>query len=214
MRGRPPTEPTGTYGLAREQGKLAMRDALLETCCQILETEGAQGLTVRRIAERAGCSTTVIYSHFQDKEGIIEALYLEGFRRLAQAVNTVNLEGGLTASLTGKVVLLFDRYRQFAHANPTFYSVMFERATPGFQPSKEARDQGWTAIEPLRVVVQHCLDAGLMHATDAEEGAARLWAAAHGVVSLELAGNLPDQEMVSRMYRDLIAGQLLSTPSV
>ena len=195
-----------------------MRDALLETCCQILETEGAQGLTVRRIAERAGCSTTVIYSHFQDKEGIIEALYLEGFRRLAQAVNTVNLEGDATVNLTGNltrnVVLLFDRYRQFAHANPTFYSVMFERATPGFQPSKEARDQGLTAIERLRVIVQHCLDAGLMHATDADEGAARLWAAAHGVVSLELAGNLPDQEMVSRMYRDLIAGQLVSTPSV
>ena len=118
----------------------------------------AQGLTVRRIAERAGCSTSVIYSHFQDKEGIIEALYLKGFRRLAKSLSTVRLG----SDVMGNVVLLFDRYRQFAHANPTFYSVMFERATPGFQPSKEAREQGWTAIEPLRVVVQHCLDAGLM----------------------------------------------------
>ena len=50
-----------------------------------------------------------------------------------------------------------------------------------------------------------------MQVTDADEGAARLWAAAHGVVSLELAGNLPDQEMVSRMYRDLITGQLVKT---
>ena len=63
----------------------------------------------------------------------------------------------------------------------------------------------WRAISPVVAVVARFLDEGVFDAADADEGAAQLWAAAHGVVSLELTGNLPDAATGERIYRAVIA---------
>ena len=44
---------------------------------------------MRRIAAEADCSTTVIYTMFGSKEGLAEALYLEGFERVRRRLEAV-----------------------------------------------------------------------------------------------------------------------------
>ena len=63
-----------------------MEGALLTSAADILESEGPDGLSVRRIAAAAGVAPMGVYNHFESKFGIVEALYVQGFQRLADAM--------------------------------------------------------------------------------------------------------------------------------
>ena len=63
-----------------------MEGALLTSASDILESEGPDGLSVRRIAAAAGVAPMGVYNHFESKFGIIEALFVQGFDRLGDAM--------------------------------------------------------------------------------------------------------------------------------
>src|SRR4051812_15785478 len=60
--------------------------AILEAAGTLLAKEGAEALTVRRIAAAAGCSTMGLYSRFGGKDGVVEHLFIEGFQQLDAAI--------------------------------------------------------------------------------------------------------------------------------
>ena len=38
---------------------------------EILEKEGIEGVTIRKVAEKAGCTSAVLYKHFENKEHLV-----------------------------------------------------------------------------------------------------------------------------------------------
>lgn len=192
-RTRPPDKTKRRTGVTRKE--------LLEVAIRQLEQLGPHALSVRQIASAAGCSTMVVYTLFGGKDGLVEALYLEGFRQMGEEVGSVPVENDPREDVMDQ----FIAYRAFAHAHPHFYALMFGRAVSDFEPSPEARATGWRAISPVVAVVARCLEQGRFDAASADDGASQLWAVAHGVVSLELTGNLPDTAMGERIYRAVVA---------
>lgn len=182
------TETASAYQRAQARGREGLRTELLDVASHLLATEGPGALTMRRIASEAGCSTTVLYTMFGGKEGIAEALYLEGFHRFRRRLESV-------PSGTDPLAHLYDlarAYRENALAERNYYGVMFERAIPGFTPSPDAVAAARASFDILVDAVRACLEAGVF-AGGAEKGveiAEVLWATAHGAVSLELAGYL------------------------
>src|ERR1700732_1431042 len=67
-----------------------MEGALLTSAADILESEGPDGLSVRRIAAAAGVAPMGVYNHFESKFGIVEALYVQGFNRLREATASID----------------------------------------------------------------------------------------------------------------------------
>ena len=63
-----------TYREAKRAGRDAVAERLLELADARLASEGPGGLSMRRLANAAGCSTMVFYTAFGDKAGLIEAL--------------------------------------------------------------------------------------------------------------------------------------------
>jgi AcrR family transcriptional regulator len=170
----------------RAEGKEAMRLGLLDIASQVLEREGPNALSMRHIAEQAGCSTTVLYTLFGGKEGLADGLYLEGFRRLREALEKVKEKNALE-----QLKSLNRTYRQIALLNPTYYAVMFERPIPEYRPSNESRLVAWGSLEPLINTIQLCITQGQFKKGNAEMMAMELWTIAHGLVSVELAGYFP-----------------------
>ena len=72
--------PRRARGAARSDDT---RAALLAAAHDLLATEGPAALTVRRIAAAAGVSTMNVYSRFGGKDGVLDELFVDGFRRLA-----------------------------------------------------------------------------------------------------------------------------------
>jgi AcrR family transcriptional regulator len=161
-----------------------MEKALLDAAADLLEQEGTEALSIRRIAAAAGVAPMGVYNHFESKSGIIEALFIVGFERLGQAMATLDrIDDPLDALIeAGR------RYRALALAHPMSYRVMFLRAVPGFEPSERARVIAAQTFEGLVSAVRRAAEAGLMDGGDPHLSAQMIWAAIHGWVSLELCG--------------------------
>ena len=170
-----------------------MRRQLLDAALTVLRRDGAASLTVRHIAEAAGCSTTGIYTHFGGKQGLVEAIFLEGFDSFDAAILHLYDRGDLEAA--GRA------YRQWALANPTHYLVMFGRAVPDFVASVDAMARARRSFQALiAAVAQH-------GARDPLASAYHLYATVHGYVMLELIDMGPvDPSDRDRLYeRGLLA---------
>jgi AcrR family transcriptional regulator len=175
-------------------------EALLRAAGDVLAAEGPGALTVRRIAHEAGISTINVYSRFGGKEGLLEQLYLEGFRRLADAMNAVPT----TDDPLGDLLLCGLAYRQFALENTTYYAVMFDRAVPEFEPSPDTQVAATATLELLAAMVQRVVEAGEFAPVDGLHTAATIWAACHGAMSLELKAVGPPQVDWEQVYQQMM----------
>jgi AcrR family transcriptional regulator len=161
-----------------------MRAAILDAAAEILESEGPDALSVRRIATAAGVAPMGVYNHFASKSGIIEALFVQGFVRLAEALNGIaDIQDPYEALLEGG-----RRYRALAKAHPMVYKVMFLGAVPGFEPSEHAREVASGTFHSLVAAVQRAMSAGVLAEAPPAETAQLIWSSHHGWVSLELMG--------------------------
>ena len=180
---------------------MVLRRALLDAASRLLVEEGPQALTMRRVASAGGCSTTVLYTMFGGKGGLADALYREGFERLSRRLEEVEKAGDSDDPVTRAAALAI-AYRESALADRNYYEVMFGRAIPGFEPSRESLAVADASLGMLAGAVREAMDAGVLVEGDAEAVAEVLWAAAHGVVSLELAGHFTP-EVAEERYRTL-----------
>lgn len=180
---------------------MVLRRALLDAASWLLMEEGPQALTMRRVASAVGCSTTVLYTMFGGKGGIADALYREGFERLTRRLEEVGNGDGSDDPIT-RAAALAVAYRESALADRNYYGVMFGQAIPGFEPSKESLAVADASLGMLAEAVREAMDAGVLVEGEAGAVAEVLWAAAHGVVSLELAGHFEPDVAVER-YRTL-----------
>ena len=176
-------EETGPL-MARTRDEQGQR--ILEAASELLSTEGASALSVRRIAAAAGCSTMGLYSRFGGKDGVVDELYAEGFERLVDAMKNNPQTDDPVADLRRAATC----YRDSAIANATHYMVMFGGAVPGFVPSDASHDVAHAAFNGLVAKVARCTDAGLLEGAP-DQITEILWGSIHGLVMLELVGINP-----------------------
>ena len=155
---------------------------LVKAAGDLLAADGPGALTVRRIAAAAGVSTMNVYSRFGGKDGVVEQLFVEGFRRLGDRMSAASPTDDALADVRTCGV----GYRQFALDNPTLYSVMFDRVVPDFQPTIEAQLLASSTLEGLAGRLERAMNAGALRHADPMHTAALVWATMHGVVSLEM----------------------------
>jgi AcrR family transcriptional regulator len=200
---RTPQDPT-PYQLAQRSGQEALRRTLLDAASRLLVAEGPGALTMRRVAGAVGCSTTVLYTMFGAKEGLADALYREGFERLRRRLEAVADDDPLA-----RLGALAHAYRANALAERAYYGVMFQQAIPGFRPSAASLTAAGASLEVLAQGVRAAMDAGALRAGDPQPVAEVLWAAVHGVVSLELAGHFPGPEAAADRFQTLISAAIV-----
>jgi AcrR family transcriptional regulator len=160
---------------------------ILEAASELLSTEGASALSVRRIATAAGCSTMGLYSRFGGKDGVVDELFAEGFERLTEAMQAQPVSDDPLVDLRGCASC----YRDTALANATHYMVMFGGAVPGFVPSDASHELAHRSFQGVVTRARRCTDAGLFGDLPPEQVAEILWASVHGLVMLEIVGLNP-----------------------
>ncbi|SFP82503.1 transcriptional regulator, TetR family [Geodermatophilus dictyosporus] len=180
---------TASYGAVSDVGD--RRTQVVEVAARLLAEEGPHGLSLRRLATAAGGSTQLVYTLFGGKPGLADALYAEGFRRLGDAVRAALAADPAPAGDPERLVTSARTYRRFAVAEPSFFSVMFGPAVPGFTPGRATREAGRERSLGLVVdAARECLDAGTLRAGDAHALAQACWTVTHGVAALRHAGLL------------------------
>ena len=159
-------------------GTSTARETLLDAARRLLEERGPGALRIRDLAAATEKSTMGVYTHFGSKQGLLEQLYLHGFERLEERLNSVASDGQGRQELVEFALA----YRQFALDNEALYGLMFERATPDFVPSDASRLAGLATFEMLAARVTDWRP----DFTDPAADAHLVWATMHGLVSIEL----------------------------
>lgn len=146
---------------------------------ELLEAQGPDGLSMRRVAERVGIRAPSIYKHFPDKEALEAALISDGFVALAERFEAAG-DGDPLAAFSAT-------YRDFARGRPHLYRLMTGRPLPR---------------ERLAAGVEARAAGAALRAAGGDADLARaLWAFAHGMTILELDERFPAEADVDAAWR-------------
>lgn len=194
----------------QEQLREDLRQGMLDAASRLLVEQGAAALTVRKVAEAVNCSTTLLYSIFGGKDGLANALYLEGFARFKQDFLEQEALSAQKTSGIERIWMYANNYHDYARKNPSYYLVMFGDAIAGFVPPLESRLAAWESFTPLIAEFERCMQEGSLPASSPGAAARLLWAAMHGVISLELKGYYLKKEHPDELYRAAVRAVLYS----
>ncbi|MCE8037405.1 TetR/AcrR family transcriptional regulator [Halomonas sp. MCCC 1A11062] len=108
--------------MAKKLPRAARRAQLLETARTIVREEGTDALTLGALAERAGVSKPITYSHFESRSGLMIALYKEIMDQQVAALVTA-LER-TSARLEDVAQVLADAYMECTTAvGPEWHAI-------------------------------------------------------------------------------------------
>ncbi|WP_123745440.1 TetR/AcrR family transcriptional regulator [Saccharothrix texasensis] len=181
----------------------ALRGRLLERAGELLSTEGPGALSLRRLAADVNTSTTAVYSLFGGKPALLNAVYEEAFRRFGERIATVPQ----TDDPVEDLVQIGLAYRESALADPQFYLVMFSKVVPNFEPSDETKEAAVQTFLPVVRDVGRAIESGAFTREPPERIALAMWGMVHGLVSLELNGNLPPGVEIAPVYERALRAQ-------
>ncbi|KZB82226.1 TetR/AcrR family transcriptional regulator [Amycolatopsis regifaucium] len=173
-----------------------LRLKLLDRAGELISADGPKALSLRKLAADVGTSTTAVYSLFGGKTDLVSALFSEGFRRFGLRMSGVSRTGDPVEDL----VRLGVAYRESALADPHLYAIMFTRSVPGFEPAEEMSEQARATLAPLEETIREAVADGVFAEVPPEVVIVSCWGLVHGLVSLELNGNLPEEFTVSEAY--------------
>jgi AcrR family transcriptional regulator len=148
----------------------------------LLEEEGPDALTMRRLAERLGIRAPSLYKHVASKEELEMGVVALGFEESAE-----RFEDAVAADRRRPLAALAAAYRAFALEHPHLYRLMTDRPLRRdlLPPGVEAR-----AAAPL------------LEAAGSLSRARAVWAFAHGMTTLELNGRFPPDADLDAAWRD------------
>ena len=178
-------------------------DSLLEAALDLLEEGGAHGVTVRAVATRAGVAPMGVYSRFGNKDGLLEALFVQGFDGLHSAITEARGSDALARLREGCLA-----YRRFALAHPHLYELMFRQMLE-LELTAESLERAEQSFSELVSRVADAMSAGLLAEGDDVDVAQQIWNGMHGAVGLELAGvtfSSDPERTYARMIDTLFAG--------
>ncbi len=173
----------------RAREKSETRDKILDAARELFVTEGYEGVSMRRVAEKIEYSPTAIYVHFADKQELFHELCQQDYARLAEVFQSSEMSSDPIERLRQ----IGRTYTQFGVRYPNHYKFMFMTPHPLHEPDEEDREiMGNPEVDAyafLKWAVQQAIDSGRLREElqDAELISQTLWASVHGVISLNIA---------------------------
>ena len=174
---------------------------LVDAAERIVEGEGLDALTVRRVAEEVGTTTRAVYSVFGSKDGLFVALGVRAFDLLRAGITGLTTTDDPAADLirAGSEV-----FRPLVVEHPSLYRIAIQRALP--EPSLAAgfRAAANEALDGLRARVARLEEAGLLGGRSVRDATTQFHALCEGLGGLELAGMLePGEE--ARLWHEALS---------
>ena len=210
---------------ADSPGDTYHRKDLKRTLVRAMRSElrefGADFVSLRRIAVRAGVSHAAPYRHFKGKDGMLAALCWEG-----QAEFTACLRKARTGGKTpvDRLFRLGTAYLSFAGKNPEVFRLMFsetgKRVMGAHLPDDATKSPSdYDSFAVLESTVRECQAAGILDAREDSGALAMLtWSFIHGFAHLRREGfasymgasrgldGETTERLVMRAFRGLILG--------
>ncbi|WP_406813504.1 TetR/AcrR family transcriptional regulator [Mycobacterium sp. M23085] len=175
----------------RERERTARRQLIVATARALAEADGWEAVTTRRLSTEIEYSQPVLYKHFSGLQQIADAVALDGYAEITEAIAAAGAaDGPAETVLTG----IAWAYLGFARENPAVYDAMFTRATALRFAQEGTPPQLSAAFAALRQAIGRVASG-----RDVDALTEVFWAALHGMVTLGATGRLPGDRVGDRV---------------
>lgn len=160
---------------------------ILTAARALLDREGAEAVTMRRVAQAVGITAMAIYRHFPNREGLLNALADSGFEQLAQQLQGRKFAGSIEERLSEMSEIFLDH----ALHNPRLFELMFLKPRPGArQYPRDFQDGRSPTANLMADVVREGMASGYFRPGDLWEITFEMGAFSHGLIMLYLGGRM------------------------
>ena len=136
----------------RAERREATRREILDAAWEIARQEGLSAVTLREVAGRIGMRSPSLYSHFDSKNAIYDAMFAQAWGELRDVFDAMPQPAAHRRSMLAQAEVFFD----FAVADLARYQLMNQRTIPGFRPSEEAYAASIAAYERMQRMLRRC----------------------------------------------------------
>jgi AcrR family transcriptional regulator len=154
---------------------------------RLLDEEGAEAVTMRRVADAAGITAMAIYRHFPDRAGLLNAVADQGFEELAEQLAGMRFSGGIEERLSR----MGETYLDYALKSPRLFELMFLKPREGARKYPRDFKAGRSPTANLMVdVLKEGMESGYFLDDDPWEITFEMGALSHGLIMLYLGGRM------------------------
>jgi AcrR family transcriptional regulator len=193
-----------------------LQEAIKDMAWKQIAEFGAAALSLRAIARELKITAPAIYNYFPDRDALVTALIIDAYTSFGD-YQIASRDAQAGDDLAGRLRAIGFAYRQWALDYPQRYQLIFGTPIPGYQaPLMEILPSGARSLSALVSVIDELRIANKLSAEgfpvvhsgyeqmfDVWRGFAGnydifslsvsmiVWSRVHGLVSLEIANNLP-----------------------
>jgi AcrR family transcriptional regulator len=183
-----------------------LKNALIKAGVEILAKEGVSGLSLRKVAMKAGVSHAAPYAHFADKQALIAAISTEGFRQLYERVSGVAEK--FKNQPEKQLIETAWAYVQFAMDDRDRFKVMFSGVLEKEKEYPEFVAESQRNFQLVKMIVEANQASGRLRSGASELVALSAWGIIHGFIMLLLEGQIPHMILEKMSLRELVEFQL------
>jgi AcrR family transcriptional regulator len=193
-----------------------LKERIIRTAWKQMAESGSAALSLRAIARELGVTAPAIYNYFPDRDALVTALIIEAYLSLGDTQLAAR-DAVPPDDLTGRMMATGLAYRQWALTYPERYQLIFGTPIPGYvAPFEQVFPSAARSLGAIVSVVEALCKANRLQVEtfpQVEPGteiqfetwkkfggeaellslsvAVLIWCRVHGLVSLEISGNLP-----------------------
>jgi AcrR family transcriptional regulator len=163
-----------------EQEIKMMRGRILDATLELIQQEGLEGVSIRKIADRIGVSHMLLYSYFENRDAIIHALRERGFEAMeaffAESLHRAETGGDALVQVRASL----GRFIQLSREYPKLYQLAWRSATSWGVDSHNMT----TMLEHLSRLIQLCIEGGQCIERDPALAAVMVFGIVNGTLML------------------------------
>lgn len=164
----------------KSRERVDRENRIIEAARAVAATEGWDAVTIRRLAEEIEYSQPVLYAHFENRDAIVAAVAVDGFRDLAAALGRVAEESSDRRDVLRQAAKV---YLSFASEHPALYAAMFTMPSALRFAAAETKPDLKRAFAALSAIVA-------TSDQDADVATETFWSVLHGLAELERSGRI------------------------
>lgn len=179
-----------------------LRNALLASALEILESDGLDAMSLRAVARNAGVSQAAPYHHFKDKRAIMAAIATSGHIKLAEMAREYrDRDGKGYASL----IRMGGGYVAFAKDNPNLFRLMFGPELTDYTDDEAYQNSTKLGVDMIMERLASIMDVDEEAEKDEiERSGLTAWCFVHGLATLIVDNKIQCPDTSTPEFLDFI----------
>jgi len=167
-----------------------LRNSLIEAGIEFINQEGTKQLSLRKVSALCGVSQTALYSHFQSKEDLLEAMQDYVTEQLMKVLENA-IRSCPNQNEPNMLIQMGKSYVMFFVNNPQYFPFLFSQPCMEINLSLDGDGRSnFPPFELLKTIVFRILGETGMPKEKMEDTIISLWATVHGLASIATMKNV------------------------